>query len=99
VAGVPYALEFTDSALHVWRAVGLKGPAVINFGGMVSIPGTVSGGLPVRLTEVFTILWIGSAWRDAAALTVLFVILLVWQCSPLLPVGGVLRRAGTDLAV
>ena len=77
VAGVLYALEFANIAPEMGRAIELKGLAVIILGGMGSIPGAVVGGLLLGLTEVFTIQWIGSPWRDAAAFTMLFVILLV----------------------
>jgi branched-chain amino acid transport system permease protein len=59
------------------RGIELKGLAVIILGGMGSIPGAVLGGFILGLTEVFTVQWISSTWRDAAAFTVLFLILLV----------------------
>ena len=77
VAGVLYALEFANIAPEMGRSIELKGLAVIILGGMGSIPGAVLGGLLLGLTEVFTIQWISSSWRDAAAFTMLFLILLV----------------------
>lgn len=77
VAGVLYALEFNNIAPEMGRSIELKGLAVIILGGMGSIPGAVIGGLLLGLTEVFTVQWIGSGWRDAAAFTVLFAILLL----------------------
>ena len=77
VAGVLYALEFANIAPEMGRGMELKGLAVIILGGMGSIPGAVIGGFVLGLTEVFTIQWISSTWRDAAAFTMLFLILLV----------------------
>jgi branched-chain amino acid transport system permease protein len=77
VAGVLYGLEFANIAPEMGRSVELKGLAVIILGGMGSVPGAVIGGFLLGLTEVFTIQWIGSSWRDAAAFTMLFLILLV----------------------
>ena len=77
VAGVLYALEFANIAPEMGRSIELKGLAVIILGGMGSIPGAVLGGFLLGLTEVFTVQWISSTWRDAAAFTMLFLILLV----------------------
>jgi len=77
MAGVLYGLEFNNISPEMGRGIELKGLAVIILGGMGSIPGALLGGLLLGLTEVFTVQWIGSSWRDAAAFTVLFVILLV----------------------
>lgn len=77
VAGVLYGLEFANIAPEMGRSLELKGLAVIILGGMGSIPGAVIGGLLLGLTEVFTVQWISSTWRDAAAFTMMFLILLI----------------------
>ncbi len=77
VAGVLYGLEFANIAPEMGRGLELKGLAVIILGGMGSIPGAVIGGFLLGLTEVFTVQWLSSTWRDAAAFTVMFLILLV----------------------
>lgn len=77
VAGVLYALEFANIAPDMGRGLELKGLAVIILGGMGSIPGAVIGGLLLGLTEVLTVQWLSSTWRDAAAFTILFLILLI----------------------
>jgi branched-chain amino acid transport system permease protein len=77
VAGVLYGLEFANIAPEMGRSLELKGLAVIILGGMGSIPGAVIGGFLLGLTEVFTVQWISSTWRDAAAFTMMFLILLI----------------------
>jgi branched-chain amino acid transport system permease protein len=77
MAGVFFGLEFANIAPEMGRGIELKGLAVIILGGMGSIPGAVIGGFILGLTEVFTVQWISSTWRDAAAFTVMFLILLV----------------------
>jgi branched-chain amino acid transport system permease protein len=55
---------------------GLKGLAVIVLGGLGSIPGAVAGGLVIGLAEAFVPAEY-SAYKDAVAFALLFVILLV----------------------
>jgi branched-chain amino acid transport system permease protein len=55
---------------------GLKGLAVIVLGGLGSIPGTVVGGLLIGLVEAF-VPGEYSAFKDAVAFGILFVVLLV----------------------
>ena len=55
---------------------GLKGLAVIVLGGLGSIPGAVLGGLVIGLAEAFVPAQY-SAYKDAVAFALLFVILLV----------------------
>lgn len=57
-------------------AFGLKGLAVIVLGGLGSIPGAVLGGLVIGLVEAF-VPGNYSAYKDAAAFGLLFVMLLV----------------------
>jgi branched-chain amino acid transport system permease protein len=77
MAGALYGLEFANIAPEMGRNIELKGLAVIILGGMGSIPGAVLGGLLLGLTEAYTVQVFGSTWKDAAAFTVLFIILLV----------------------
>lgn len=80
VAGVLYGLEFASIQPLMGRNIELKGLAVIILGGMGSIPGAVLGGLLLGLTESYTVELLGargSSLRDAAAFTVLFLILLL----------------------
>ena len=80
VAGALFGLEFGSVQPLMGRNIELKGLAVIILGGMGSIPGAVLGGLLLGLSEAFTIDLLGargSGLRDAAAFTILFVILVV----------------------
>ncbi len=78
IAGALYGVEFRSSIEpYMGRGIELKGLAVIILGGMGSIPGALLGGLLLGLTETFTVDLLGSGWKDAAAFTILFLILLV----------------------
>lgn len=80
VAGALYGLEFAGITPDMGRSIELKGLAVIILGGMGSIPGALLGGLLLGLTEAYTVQLLGSrgsTLKDAAAFTVLFLILLV----------------------
>jgi branched-chain amino acid transport system permease protein len=77
MAGVLYGLAFNGIDPNLGQSIELKGLSVIILGGMGSIPGAVIGGYVLGLTEVFTVALVGSAYRDAMAFIVLFVILLV----------------------
>ena len=54
-----------------------KGIAVVILGGMGDIRGALIGGLFLGCAEVFSVAYIGSTMRDAAAFGLLFFILLV----------------------
>lgn len=75
-AGVLYGLLFSFSPT-VGRNLELKGLAVIILGGMGSITGAVIGGFLLGLVEVATVsLTDTSTYKDAAAFTLLFLILV-----------------------
>ena len=76
-AGMMFALAFNTIRVEMGLAVELKGLAVIIVGGLGSLPGAMVGGLILGLAEVFSIVWIGSGWRDAVAFSLLFAILLI----------------------
>lgn len=84
-AGVLYALAVNSISYDMGRPLELKGLAVIIVGGMGSVPGAVLGGFLLGMVEVatfmidsaFSLPFQTSRFRDAAAFTVLFVILLV----------------------
>ena len=75
-AGVLYGLLYSFSPT-VGRNLELKGLAVIILGGMGSITGAVIGGFLLGLVEVASVsLTDTSSYKDAAAFTLLFLILL-----------------------
>jgi branched-chain amino acid transport system permease protein len=76
-AGVLYGMSLNNVELTMGAKVELKGLAVIILGGMGSIPGAVLGGFLIGLIEVTTAAFYASQLRDAAAFTVLFVMLLI----------------------
>jgi len=55
----------------------LKGLAVIILGGMGSITGAVIGGFIIGAVETLSVAYGLSAWRDAIAFGVMFLILIV----------------------
>jgi len=54
-----------------------KGIAVVILGGMGDVRGALIGGLFLGCAEVFSVAYIGSTMRDAAAFGLLFLILLI----------------------
>jgi branched-chain amino acid transport system permease protein len=74
-AGIMFALAFNSIRVEMGLAVELKGLAVIIVGGLGSLPGAMVGGLLLGLAEVFSIVLIGSGWRDAVAFGLLFGVL------------------------
>lgn len=74
-AGMMFALAFNSIRIEMGLAVELKGLAVIIVGGLGSLPGAMIGGLLLGLAEVFSIVLVGSGWRDAVAFGLLFAIL------------------------
>lgn len=76
-AGVLFALAFNSIRFDMGLAIELKGLAVIIVGGMGSLAGAMVGGLILGLVEVYSIVLVGSSWRDAVAFGLLFLILVV----------------------
>ncbi|HYV66268.1 MAG TPA: branched-chain amino acid ABC transporter permease [Myxococcales bacterium] len=76
-AGVLFGVAFNSVSPDMGRSVELKGLAVIILGGMGSIAGAVVAGFALGLIEVFTVVQLGSSWRDAVSFGVLFFVLLV----------------------
>jgi len=76
-AGVLFGVAFNSVSPDMGRSVELKGLAVIILGGMGSIAGAVIAGFALGLVEVFTVVQLGSSWRDAVSFGVLFFVLLV----------------------
>lgn len=76
LAGALVSTAFGVAGPYFGVTFGLKGLAVIVLGGLGSIPGAVVGGLVIGLAEAFVPADY-SAYKDAVAFALLFVILLV----------------------
>jgi branched-chain amino acid transport system permease protein len=76
LAGTLVGSGFSITGPYFGISFGLKGLAVIVLGGLGSIPGAVVGGLVIGLVEAF-VPGEYSAYKDAAAFGLLFIMLLV----------------------
>ncbi|ANC70816.1 MULTISPECIES: branched-chain amino acid ABC transporter permease [Deinococcus] len=76
LAGTLVSLAFGIGGPYFGQAFGLKGLAVIVLGGLGSIPGAVLGGLVIGLAEAFVPADY-SAYKDAVAFALLFIVLLL----------------------
>ncbi len=78
LAGICYGLYLRDSiAWDVGATIQLRGLSIIVVGGMDSIPGVMLGSLILAASETIGVVQGGSAYRDAIAFGLLFLILLV----------------------
>ncbi len=76
IAGTLVGSSVSIAGPYFGIGFGLKGLAVIVLGGLGSIPGAVAGGLIIGLVEAF-VPGEYSAFKDAVAFSILFVVLLV----------------------
>lgn len=87
LAGIFYGLDLQNSiAFNMGGPIQLRGLAVIVVGGMDSIPGVLLGSLLLAASETIGVTEIGSAYSDAIAFGLLFLVLV------LRPVGLLGRR-------
>ena len=77
VAGVLVGLAFNYINNQMGLAMGLKGLAIIIFGGMGSVAGAMAGGLILGLSETFVVAYGSSGYRDAIAFITIIVVLLI----------------------
>jgi branched-chain amino acid transport system permease protein len=77
IAGVLVGMGFNAVAPTMGISMGLKGLAIIILGGMGNVPGAMAGGLILGVTEVLTVVYGGSAYRDAVAFGMIILILLL----------------------
>jgi branched-chain amino acid transport system permease protein len=77
IAGVLIALYANAVSPGMGQPMLHKGIAVVILGGMGDIRGALIGGLFLGCAEVFSVAYIGSTMRDAAAFGLLFLILLI----------------------
>ncbi|MDX2098672.1 MAG: branched-chain amino acid ABC transporter permease [Leptolyngbyaceae cyanobacterium bins.59] len=76
LAGTLVGSSFSIAGPYFGITFGLKGLAVIVLGGLSSIPGAVLGGMTIGLAEAFVPSSL-SAYKDAVAFGLLFLVLLV----------------------
>lgn len=76
-AGVLVGLQYNSVIFDMGGRIELKGLAVIILGGMGSITGAVIGGFVLGITETLAVAFVSSAWRDAIAFGVMFLILVL----------------------
>jgi branched-chain amino acid transport system permease protein len=77
IAGVLVGMAFNYVNNQMGLPMGLKGLAIIIFGGMGSVPGAVAGGLILGLSETFVVAYGSSGYRDAIAFFIIIAVLLV----------------------
>jgi branched-chain amino acid transport system permease protein len=76
-AGVLLGLAFSAISPFMGGPVELKGLTVIILGGLGNIEGAMVAGFLLAITEVLSVAYVSSDFRDAIAFTVLFIVLLV----------------------
>lgn len=76
-AGILTGLQYNSVTIDMGGQIELKGLAVIILGGMGSITGAVIGGFVLGAVETLAVAYNLSAWRDAIAFGVMFLILIV----------------------
>lgn len=77
LAGVLVGMGFNAVAPTMGISMGLKGLAIIILGGMGNVPGAMAGGLILGVTEVLTVAYGDSAYRDAVAFGMIILVLLL----------------------
>jgi branched-chain amino acid transport system permease protein len=76
-AGLLLGMLFNVVSPFMGEHMLVKGLTVIILGGLGNIPGAVAGGFLLGLTEVFSVAYVSSAFRDAIGFGLVFLILLV----------------------
>ncbi|MDP4127627.1 MAG: branched-chain amino acid ABC transporter permease, partial [Bacillota bacterium] len=77
IAGVLVGLSINAVEPTMGLSMGLKGLAVLIFGGMGNITGAMLGGLILGIAEVFTVAYGASSYRDAVAFGIIILILFI----------------------
>jgi len=76
-AGVFLGLAFSAISPYMGGPIELKGLTVIILGGLGNITGAMLAGFLLAITEVLSVAYISSDFRDAIAFTMLFLVLLI----------------------
>jgi branched-chain amino acid transport system permease protein len=75
-AGVLVGLSFNAISPFMGIDMGIKGLAIMLFGGLGNIYGAMAGGIILGIVEVLSVAYLVSSYRDAFAFTMIIVILL-----------------------
>ncbi|MGE0628070.1 MAG: branched-chain amino acid ABC transporter permease [Hyphomicrobiaceae bacterium] len=76
VAGTMFLLYYGVIDFFIGFVAGIKAFTAAVLGGIGSLPGAMLGGLVIALVETFWADWIGSAYKDVAAFSILAIILI-----------------------
>jgi len=76
-AGVLLGVAFGGISPLIGFNYGMKGLIVLIIGGLGSIEGAMIGGIMLGVLEIFTVGYLSSAYRDAIAFAVLFLVLMI----------------------
>ncbi len=76
VAGTMFLLYYGVIDFFIGFVAGIKAFTAAVLGGIGSLPGAMLGGLVIALVETFWADWVGSAYKDVAAFSILAIILI-----------------------
>ena len=76
VAGTLFLLYYGVIDFFIGFVAGIKAFTAAVLGGIGSLPGAMLGGLVIALVETFWADWMGSAYKDVAAFSILAIILI-----------------------
>ena len=76
VAGMMFMLYYGVIDFYIGFVAGIKAFTAAVLGGIGSLPGAMLGGLVIALVETFWADWVGSAYKDVAAFSILAIILI-----------------------
>ena len=76
VAGMMFLLYYGVIDFFIGFVAGIKAFTAAVLGGIGSLPGAMLGGLVIALVETFWADWVGSAYKDVAAFSILVLILI-----------------------
>ncbi len=76
VAGMMFLLYYGVIDFYIGFVAGIKAFTAAVLGGIGSLPGAMLGGLVIALVETFWADWVGSAYKDVAAFSILAIILI-----------------------
>ncbi len=76
VAGTMFLLYYGVIDFYIGFVAGIKAFTAAVLGGIGSLPGAMLGALVIALVETFWADWVGSAYKDVAAFSILAIILI-----------------------